>query len=106
MPFYGFNLFQLGPPLAGFFLNLLLMGWAIGLLVVGPGAALRHGRGKHRLGGDLRLGAAVRDLLPHRHPARLAATAVLDLSPPAMCFEGMRAVLLDHMVPALAKDYD
>ena len=33
MPFYRFNLFQLGLPLAGFFLNLVLMGWAIGLLV-------------------------------------------------------------------------
>jgi len=43
IPFYGFNLFQLGTPLAGFFINLLLMGWAIGLLV--SALVLRYGMG-------------------------------------------------------------
>lgn len=43
VPFYGFNLFSLGLPLAGFFVNLLMMGWAIGLLV--SALVLRYGMG-------------------------------------------------------------
>ena len=38
-----FSIFGLGLPLLGFFANLLVMGWAIGLLV--PGLVLRLGLG-------------------------------------------------------------
>lgn len=32
--FYGFNIFTLGLPLVAFYINLLLMGWSLGLVVV------------------------------------------------------------------------
>ncbi len=88
IPFYGFNLFTLGPPLIGFFFNLRT---AIGRLFsqpaadglgdrltgIGAGVALRDGRREHRLGGDFCAGSSLRHLLSRRHPARLAATTGL-----------------------------
>jgi ABC-2 type transport system permease protein len=44
IPFYGFSIFDLGLPLLAFFLNLAMMGWWLGFLVIavlmraGPGA--------------------------------------------------------------------
>src|SRR5262252_10392567 len=41
--FFGFNLYGLGLALAAFFVNLILMSWAVGILV--SGLVLRHGLG-------------------------------------------------------------
>jgi len=43
IPLYNFSIFGLGLPLLGFFANLLVMGWSIGLLVAGM--VLRYGLG-------------------------------------------------------------
>jgi len=44
---YGFNIFSLGPPLVGFYVNLIIMGWSIGLVVTG--LVLRFGQGAESL---------------------------------------------------------
>lgn len=41
IPLYNFSIFGLGLPLLGFFANLLVMGWSIGLMVAGM--VLRYG---------------------------------------------------------------
>ena len=95
IPFYDFNLFQLGPPLAGFFLNLLLMGWAIGLLV--SALVLRHGMGAESIAW-----AAIFALAPLcgiYYPIATLPGWLQPLAwtlPASHVFEGMRAVLLDH----------
>lgn len=47
IPLYNFSIFGLGLPLLGFFANLLVMGWSIGLLVAGM--VLRYGLGAESL---------------------------------------------------------
>jgi ABC-2 type transport system permease protein len=47
IPLYHFSIFGLGLPLLGFFANLLVMGWSIGLLVAGM--VLRYGLGAESL---------------------------------------------------------
>ncbi|MGD8873554.1 MAG: ABC transporter permease [Gammaproteobacteria bacterium] len=47
IPLYHFSIFGLGLPLLGFFANLLVMGWSIGLLVAGM--VLRFGLGAESL---------------------------------------------------------
>ena len=95
IPFYGFNLFQLGPPLAGFFINLLLMGWAIGLLV--SALVLRYGMGAESIAW-----AAIFALAPLcgiYYPIATLPGWLQPLSwvlPASHVFEGMRAVLLQH----------
>ena len=101
IPFYDFNLFQLGPPLAGFFLNLLLMGWAIGLLV--SALVLRYGMGAESIAW-----AAIFALAPLcgiYYPIATLPGWLHPLSwalPASHVFEGMRAVLLQH---AFRPDY-
>lgn len=43
IPFFDYNVFELGLPLLAFFLNLIVMSWAIGLLVAG--VVMRYGLG-------------------------------------------------------------
>jgi ABC-2 type transport system permease protein len=43
IPLFHFNIFDLGLPLVAFFLNLVIMGWAVGLIV--SGIVLRYGLG-------------------------------------------------------------
>ena len=47
IPLYEFSIFDLGLPLLAFFFNLLMMGWAIGLLVAA--LVLRYGLGAESL---------------------------------------------------------
>ena len=95
IPFYGFNLFSLGLPLVGFFFNLLVMGWAIGLLV--SALVLRYGMGAESIAW-----AAIFALAPLcgiYYPIATLPDWLQPLSwilPASYVFEGMRAVLLDH----------
>jgi len=95
IPFYGFNLFSLGLPLAGFFCNLLVMGWAMGLLV--SALVLRYGMGAESIAW-----AAIFALAPLcgiYYPIAVLPDWLQPLSwvlPASYVFEGMRAVLLDH----------
>ena len=98
IPFYGFNLFTLGPALIGFFLNLLLMGWAIGLMV--SALVLRYGMGAESIAW-----AAIFALAPLcgiYYPIATLPGWLQPLSwalPASHVFEGMRTVLLEHTVP-------
>jgi ABC-2 type transport system permease protein len=97
--FFGFNLFGLGLALAAFFINLMLTGWTVGLFA--SGLVLRNGLGAENLTWSLMFiflpltcvyyPVAV---LPHwlQHVAWLL--------PPTYVFEGMRALLIDHVFRA------
>lgn len=47
MPFFGYSVFGLGFPLIAFFVNLIVMGWSLGLLIVA--LILRYGMGAEGL---------------------------------------------------------
>ncbi|MGB0670825.1 MAG: ABC transporter permease [Rhodospirillales bacterium] len=94
LPLFGYWVFDLGPPLAAFFANLLIMGWWIGLFVAG--IVLRFGLGAESvcwlgvflfapISGIWYPIAVLPDWL------ELVALAL----PGAHVFEGMRAVLLE-----------
>jgi ABC-2 type transport system permease protein len=95
--FYAFNLFTLGPILVLFFMNLMIMGWAVALGVVS--LILRHGAGAEALAWSVLFGLTPFSavfypvaVLPHvLQPVALAL-------PSAHVFEGMRGVLLDGVV--------
>jgi ABC-2 type transport system permease protein len=97
--FFGFNLFGLGLALAAFFVNLLLTSWAVGIFV--SGLVLRNGLGAENMAWSIMFiflpltcvyyPVAV---LPHwlQHVAWLL--------PPTYVFEGMRALVIDHVFRA------
>ncbi len=90
---YAFNLFALGPVLVLFFMNLMVMGWAVALAVVS--LILRHGAGAEALAWSVLFGltpfAAV--FYPVSVlPALLQPVAFIV--PASHVFEGMRAALL------------
>lgn len=95
VPFYGFNLFHIGLPLAGFFLNLVLMGWAIGLLV--SALVLRFGMGAESIAWAAIF--AIAPLCGIYYPVATLPAWLQPLSwllPASHVFEGMRSVLLQH----------
>lgn len=47
IPFFGYSVFGLGLPLFGFFLNLIVLGWALGLVIIA--LILRYGMGAEGL---------------------------------------------------------
>ena len=97
--FFGFNLFGLGLALAAFFVNLLLTSWSVGIFV--SGLVLRNGLGAENMAWSIMFiflpltcvyyPVAV---LPHwlQHVAWLL--------PPTYVFEGMRALVIDHIFRA------
>ncbi len=96
IPLFGFNIWGLGGALAIFFANLVATGWAMGFLIVG--LLLRHGLGAEALSWSLMFVLMplacvyypVATLPPWLQPIALAL-------PPTHVFEGMRAVLIDHV---------
>ena len=98
IPFYGFNLLSLGLPLLGFFLNLLFMGWAIGLMVAA--LVLRYGMGAESIAW-----AAIFALAPLcgiYYPVAILPSWLQPLAwmlPASHVFEGMRTVLLQQTIP-------
>jgi len=99
IPFYGFNLFMLGPPLIGFFSQPAADGLGDWLIGIGAGVALRDGCGEHCLGGDFCAGSSLRYLLSRRYPTCLAATTGLD---PAgqLCVRGDAGGVAGSHLPA------
>lgn len=95
IPLYHYSIFEMGLPLLAFFTNLLVMGWAIGLLVAG--LVLRYG-----LGAESLAWVAIFALAPVSgiyYPISVLPgwlQAVAWLLPSAHVFEGMRAVLFEH----------
>ena len=96
IPLYHFSIFDLGLPLLAFFANLMVTGWAIGIAV--SGLILRYG-----LGAESFAWVAVFAISPvsavyypvHVLPGWLQVVAYA--LPPAHVFEGMRALLFDHV---------
>ena len=93
-PIFGFSLFELGLPFFGFFLALLLFGWAMGLAVIS--VIFRQGQGAEELAWAVVFVMAPLccvyypvDTLPgFIQPIALALT-------PTHVFEGMRAIVID-----------
>lgn len=97
MPLYEFSIFTLGPSLLGFFANLLVMGWAIGLMVAA--LVLRYG-----LGAESLAWVAIFALAPVSgiyYPITVLPTWLQPVAwalPSSHVFEGMRAVLIEQRV--------
>lgn len=93
--FFGFNLFSLGFPLAGFVANLVFSGWIIGL--ISNGVIVRYG-----LGAESFAWVAVFFFLPlccvyyplSTLPAWLQP--ISEALPPTHVFEGLRALVIHH----------
>jgi ABC-2 type transport system permease protein len=104
---YAYNLFALGPVLVLFFLNLMIMGWAVALGVVS--LILRHGAGAEALAWSVLFG-----LTPFSavfYPVAVLPVVLQPIAlalPTAHVFEGMRGILLngvmrwDHLIAAFA----
>jgi ABC-2 type transport system permease protein len=96
IPLYHYSIFTLGLPLLAFFMLLLVMGWALGLLI--DALLLRHG-----LGAESLAWAAVFLLAPASavyYPLSILPRWLQDAAaflPSAHVFEGMRAVMFDHV---------
>ena len=95
--FYAFDLFALGPVLVLFFINLMVMGWAVALGVIA--LILRHGSGAEALAWGVLFGLAPFSAV--FYPVSVlpaAARPVAWVLPTSHVFEGMRGVLLDGVV--------
>ena len=96
---FDFNLWAMGLALAVFFMNLLLTSWAIGIIV--SGILLRHGLGAENMAwGFMFL------ILPFTcvyYPVSVLPSwlqGVAWMLPPTYVFEGMRALLINHVFRA------
>jgi ABC-2 type transport system permease protein len=104
---YAYNLFALGPVVVLFFMNLMIMGWAVALGVVS--LILRHGAGAEALAWSVLFG-----LTPFSavfYPVAVLPIALQPIAlalPSAHVFEGMRGIVLngavswDHLIAAFA----
>lgn len=91
---YHYNLFAMGLPLAAFFVNLLIMGWSIGLLV--SALILRFGQGAESLAWAVIF--LFQPIAAVFYPVSVLPgwlQPVALATPAAHVFEGMRAVLQD-----------
>lgn len=94
---YAFNLFAMGPIVVLFFVNLLIMGWAVSLGVVS--LILRHGAGAEALAWSVLFG-----LTPFSavfYPVSVLPAAVRPIAyalPSSHVFEGMRAAMLHGVI--------
>ena len=105
--FYAFNLFSLGPVLILFFVNLMIMGWAVALGVVS--LVLRHGAGAEPLAWAFLFGLA--PFAAVFYPVSVLPAFIQPISyalPATHVFEGMRSILSqgqvrwDHLAAAFA----
>lgn len=99
IPFYDFNLFEIGLPLLGFLVNLILLGWGIGLMV--SALVLRYG-----MGAESAAWAAVFAIAPLcgiYYPVDTLPKWLQPLSwllPASHVFESMRQVLTQSNYPS------
>ena len=93
--FFGFNLWGLGFGLAAFFANLLLCGWAVGIVV--SGLILRNGLGAEGLAWTLMF--LILPLCAVFYPVSVLPAVLQPIAwslPPTYVFEGMRGLMIDH----------
>ena len=91
---YAFSIFDLGFALIGFFVNLIVMGWAVGFFVCG--LVLRYGLGAESLAWFLIFALAPFSCV--YYPLSILPDwlePVAAVLPSAHVFEGMRALLVD-----------
>ncbi len=96
IPLFHYSIFSLGLPLLAFFINLIVMGWAIGLLV--SGIVLRYGLGAESMAWIAIF--AVQPISGVYYPISTLPEwlqYVAAILPSSHVFEGMRAVLFDHV---------
>jgi ABC-2 type transport system permease protein len=96
IPLYHYSIFSMGWPLLAFFVNLLVMGWAIGLLV--SALVLRFGLGAENLAWVAIF--AVAPVSAIYYPVSVLPPwlqTVANLLPASHVFEGMRAVLFEQV---------
>ena len=95
--FFGFNYFSLGLGAALFFANLVLSGWAVGLVV--SGLVLRNGLGAESLAWTVMF--VMLPLASVYYPVAVLPHWLQTVSwmlPPTYVFEGLRALLIDHQL--------
>ena len=94
--FFGFNLWSLGFALAAFFANLILTSWSIGIFVAG--LLLRNGMGAESLAWTIMF--LFLPLTCVYYPVAVLPAFLQYVAwalPPTYVFEGMRALLIDHV---------
>ncbi len=97
IPLYGYSIFDLGLPLLAFFVNLMMTGWALGLLVTA--LLLRVG-----LGAESVVWMALFLIAPTSaiyYPVSVLPDWLQIVAwalPPAYVFEGMRGILFDGVL--------
>ena len=97
--FFGYNLWALGFALAAFFANLLLTGWAIAILT--SGVILRNGLGAEGLVWSVMF--LVMPLCAVFYPVAVLPAWLQWVAwclPPTYVFEGMRALVFEHVFRA------
>ena len=95
--FFDFSLYSLGIALIAFFVSLIVFGWSIGLFVAG--LVLRYGLGAESFAWAFIF--ALAPLCGVYYPTSILPPWVQVLSaalPASYIFNGMRAVLIDHVV--------
>ena len=107
MVLFGFNFYSIGLPLIAFFCNLIFTSWSVGIFV--SGLVLRNGLGAESIVWTLMF--ALMPLACIYYPVTVLPHWLQYVAwtlPPTYVFEGMRALLIDHvfradlMVSALA----
>jgi ABC-2 type transport system permease protein len=99
MIFFDFNLYGLGLPLIAFFCNLIFTSWSLGIFV--SGLVLRNGLGAESIVWTLMFG--VLPLTCVYYPVTVLPHWLQYVAwslPPTYVFEGMRALLSDHVFRA------
>jgi ABC-2 type transport system permease protein len=97
--FFGFNVWGLGFALAAFFVNLILTSWAIGIFV--SGLLLRNGMGAESLAWTIMF--LFLPLTCVYYPVAVLPAWLQWFAwmlPPTYVFEGMRALIIDHVFRA------
>jgi ABC-2 type transport system permease protein len=99
MIFFDFNLYGIGFPLIAFFCNLIFTSWSVGIFV--SGLVLRHGLGAESIVWTLMFG--LMPLACIYYPVTVLPDWLQYVAwalPPTYVFEGMRALLMDHVFRA------
>jgi ABC-2 type transport system permease protein len=97
--FFGFNLWGLGLALAAFFANLILTSWSVGIFV--SGLVLRNGLGAETFAWSIMF--LFLPLTCVYYPVSVLPEYLQYVAwalPPTYVFEGMRALLIDHVFRA------
>ncbi len=97
--FFGFNLWSFGFALAAFFANLILTSWAVGIFVAG--LLLRNGMGAEGMAWTIMF--LFLPLTCVYYPVSVLPDFLQYVAwalPPTYVFEGMRALVIDHVFRA------